>query len=181
MLIEVNAEIGLDRFRPEDAADLVEHLNDTAIYAGTLRIPHPYTSSCAAEFLACVAATTADEGRPRQFAIRARDSRLIGGCGFEKPSRFSPHRSEIGYWLARPYWGRGWMTAAIRRLVRHAHDEWELVRLTAWIFAWNEASARVLAKCGFQEEGYLRQHYLKSGQYIDGRMFGRLKSDPLPE
>jgi hypothetical protein len=37
------------------------------------------------------------------------------------------------------------------------------------------ASARVLEKCGFQQEGFLRKHFLKDGQYIDGRLFGLLR------
>ena len=36
-------------------------------------------------------------------------------------------------------------------------------------------SARVLEKCGFQEEGYLRKHYLKDDKVIDARLFALLR------
>jgi len=37
------------------------------------------------------------------------------------------------------------------------------------------ASARVLEKCGFEEEGFLRKHFLKDGQFLDARLFGLLR------
>ena len=39
----------------------------------------------------------------------------------------------------------------------------------------NEASARVLVKNGFEQEGYFRRHFLKEGELIDTRAFGRLR------
>jgi RimJ/RimL family protein N-acetyltransferase len=34
----------------------------------------------------------------------------------------------------------------------------------------------VLEKCGFQQEGFLRKHYLKDGKYVDARLFAWLKA-----
>ena len=46
-----------------------------------------------------------------------------------------------------------------------------LVKITAHVFSHNPASARVLEKCGFHEEGVLRKHYLMDGHFIDARLF----------
>jgi len=62
-----------------------------------------------------------------------------------------------------------------RRVCGHAFEEFGLVKITAHVFPHNPASARVLEKCGFQQEGFLRQHFLKDGRFIDVRLFGLLR------
>ena len=49
------------------------------------------------------------------------------------------------------------------------------MKIIAHVFTHNPASARVLEKCGFQQEGFLRKHFLKDGQFIDARLFGLLR------
>ena len=64
------------------------------------------------------------------------------------------------------------MTAAVGRACQVALGQWGLSKITAHVFARNAASARVLEKCGFQQEGYLKKHYLKDGQFLDARLYG---------
>ena len=53
---------------------------------------------------------------------------------------------EVGYWISRPYWGKGVASSALAELLRH-----EPVRpLFAHVAKHNVASARVLEKCGFK-------------------------------
>ena len=85
------------------------------------------------------------------------------------------HRAEVGYWLAKTFWGRGIMSAVVRRVCQHAFDEFALVKIIAHVVTHNPASARVLEKCGFQQEGFLRKHFCKDGKLIDVRLFGLLK------
>ena len=54
------------------------------------------------------------------------------------------HR-EIGYWIGRPFWGRGIATAAVARFVSETVE----LPLQAWVADHNVASIRVLEKCGF--------------------------------
>jgi RimJ/RimL family protein N-acetyltransferase len=175
MKIVVNDQVHLSEFRSSDKPALVQHLNDRDIYDRTLRIPFPYTDASADEWLALVPKITEQQGRPVQFAVRSADDALIGGCGFDDFQVGKSHRAEVGYWLAKPYWGQGIMTAVVQRACRHAFEEFGLVKITAHVFPHNPASARVLEKCGFHEEGFLRKHFLKDGQFIDARLFGLLK------
>ena len=175
MEIAVNNQIHLSEFRPSDKPALLESLNDREIYDRTLRIPFPYTDAAADEWLALVAKITKQQGRPVHFAIRSAADALIGGCGFDGFQVGKSHRAEVGYWLAKPFWGRGIMTAVVQRLCKHAFEEFGLVKITAHVFSFNPASARVLEKCGFQEEGFLRKHFLKDGQFLDARLFGLLR------
>jgi RimJ/RimL family protein N-acetyltransferase len=175
MKIVVNDQVHLSEFRPTDKDALVQHLNDPDIYDRTLRIPFPYSDADADDRLELVVKTTEHQGRPVHWAIRTGDGALIGGCGFDGFQVSMSHRAEVGYWLAKPFWGRGIMTAVVRRLCRHAFEEFGLVKITAHDFAHNPASARVLEKSGFCEEGFLRKHYVKDGRFIDARPFSLLK------
>ena len=69
------------------------------------------------------------------------------------------------------------MTAVVRRACDFAFNNWGLVKIAAHVFAFNVASARVLEKCGFEQEGYLRQHVLKGGIYVDRKAYGLLRQD----
>ncbi len=175
MTIAVNAQIYLDEMRASDKAACVEHFREKEIYDHTLRIPYPYTEQHFDEFFARVQ-QTAQQGPPAAWAIRNRDGFLIGGLGFDGLVMGS-HRAEVGYWLANPYWGRGIMTDVVRKACVFAFDQHGLVKISAGVFSGNPASARVLEKCGFQQEGYLRKHYLKDGRFIDARLYAVLKEE----
>jgi ribosomal-protein-alanine N-acetyltransferase len=175
MEIAVNEQIHLSEFRPSDKCALIEHLDERDIYDVTFRIPFPYTDADAEAFLARVAKATEQHGQPAHFAIRTSDDALIGGCGLNELEIGKSHRAEIGYWLAKPYWGRGIMSAVVQRLCQHAFEEFGLVKIIAHVVTHNPASARVLTKCGFVQEGLLWKHFLKDGQFIDVWLFAMLR------
>jgi RimJ/RimL family protein N-acetyltransferase len=175
MKIVVNDQIHLSEIQDSDKPALVEHLNDRDIYDRTLRIPFPYTAESADAWLALVAKITEEQGQPTQFAIRTADEALIGACGFNDFQVGKSHRAEVGYWLAKPFWGRGIVTAAVQRMCRYAFEEFGLAKITAYVFTSNPASARVLVKCGFLQEGLLRKHHLKDGKLIDAWLFAICK------
>ena len=147
MKIVVNEQTHLSEFRSSDKDALVEHLNDWDIYDRTLRIPFPYNGSDADKWLALVAKITAQQGRPVVWAIRNADDSLIGACGFDGIQIGKSHHGELGYWLSKPFWGRGLMTSVVKSVCRHAFEEFGLEKITAHVFSDNAASARVLEKC----------------------------------
>lgn len=174
MLIEVGDDIHLTEFRASDLSALVELLSVREIYDNTLRIPWPYTVAEAEAWLQITHKPPRAGWLDRNWAIRNAGAALLGGIGLiGYPS--SPHRAEIGYWLGRPFWGRGIMPRVVESVCDHAFTVLSLQKITANVFAGNLASARVLEKSGFQEEGFLRKHHYKDGVFIDARVFGRLK------
>ena len=175
MKIAVNSQVYLSEFRPSDKSALIEHLNDRDIYDRTFRIPFPYTVADAEAFLARVTKDTEQHGQSAHFAIRTGDDALIGGCGFNGIEVGKSHMAEVGYWLAKPFWGRGIMSAVVQRVCQHAFEEFGLAKLIAHVYTHNPASARVLEKCGFVQEGLLRKHFLKDGQFIDVKLFALLR------
>jgi RimJ/RimL family protein N-acetyltransferase len=174
MDICVTDRIRLSEFRASDLPACIEHFKEKEIYERTLRIPYPYAEADFRAWLEIVEQATRQQGRSIHWAIRNEVDYLIGGCGFDGLQIGKSHRAEIGYWLAKPYWGQGIMTAVVRCLCAFASAEFGLVKIIAHVFADNAASAKVLKKCGFLEEGYLRKHYLKDGKFLDARLFALL-------
>lgn len=56
---------------------------------------------------------------------------------------------EMGYWLARPYWGQGIMTEAAEELLRHAFEDLGMTKVWCGYYDGNEKSKHVQEKCGF--------------------------------
>lgn len=157
-------------WRPGDAESIARHANDRAVWINLRdRFPHPYTQADAEGWLALVKGMTPET----QFAIAAPggDDPAVGGIGVTLQDDVARRSAEIGYWLGRAYWGRGFATAAVRALTDWAFARFDLCRLYAGVFAWNPASARVLEKAGYTCEGRLRRSVTKDGQTIDQLLY----------
>ena len=103
------------------------------------------------------------------------DDRLIGMIGL-RPRGF---KSDIGYVLARPHWGRGLMTEAGGTIVDLAFTDPAVHRVWAVCDADNRASARVLEKIGMTCEGVLRRwivHPNVSDQPRDAFCYARIRA-----
>ena len=57
---------------------------------------------------------------------------------------------EIGYVLAKDYWGKGIIPEAVKRVIRFCFDEYGLDALTVEHFSTNNQSRRTIEKCGFE-------------------------------
>ncbi len=176
-LILLERGYALSPLVPSDAPLLRDHLQEPLMHRYTSALPHPYTLAHAQDWITYVTQETQQARRVLNFAIRAPEGQLIGGIGLRDLGADHTPRAEVGYWLAKPYWGQGIMTGALSALCHTGFREYGLVRIWAMIFAPNLASGRVLKKVGFQEEGYLRQHQFKAGQLWDQRIYGLLPRD----
>jgi 8-oxo-dGTP diphosphatase len=117
----------------------------------TAFIPHPYAEADAHRFLAG-AALRRRTGREILFAIERRgEPGLIGMIGATLAEDGAG--AELGYWLGRAHWGRGYGPEAIRRLARLLIGTLGLDRLTAGVMAENAPSMRALEKAGFARMG----------------------------
>lgn len=172
MSIRVSADIHLSAIVPQDREDMAAHLQEHAVSRYTLLVPYPYTLANADTWIAIVADDVARNGRETLWAIRENTGRLIGEVELSPGGRGREHCAEIGYWLARPFWGRGIMTTVVKAVVEHGFREFGLQRIFAPIFAVNSASARVLEKAGFHVEApLLRKQYQRDGRIFDGRLY----------
>lgn len=89
-------------------------------------------------------------------------------------------RAEIGFVMAREYWGKGVMTEALSAVIGHAFAVRGLRRLEAEANPQNTASCRILERIGFTAEGLLRKRWVAKGSAYDTRMFGLLREEWTP-
>ncbi len=140
-------ESGRLLLRPPESADIpriIMLIGDYEVAKNLARVPHPYTVDHARDFLARAARNRAD-GTGFNFAIQRKwDGVTIGGCGLHLENGVF----EMGYWLGKPYWGKGYATEAARRLAGFAFHDLKAERLDAGFFHDNPGSGRVLEKLG---------------------------------
>jgi len=87
-------------------------------------------------------------------------------------------RAEIGYDLARAYWGQGIGSEAVRAILRFGFEQMNLHRIYAGTIADNHESVRLLEKIGFQREGTRREHsWEEDGTFHDSAMYGLLRRE----
>ena len=81
----------------------------------------------------------------------------IGSVGYLPASHsnlsITENEAEVGYWIARPYWGRGICTEALQLVIDHCFSEKGFTTLWGDYFPENPASGRVMEKCGFVDTG----------------------------
>jgi ribosomal-protein-alanine N-acetyltransferase len=165
----------LTSLRPEDQGDVFAHLQEREVGRYMPWMPDHYTEAHSVEWLARVTAPGYNQPQTR-WAIRNESQRLIGVVELAPQEPPFAHTAEVGYWLARPYWGKGIMTAVVKTMVAYAFQQEHLVRLFAPIFAANVGSARVLEKAGFTVEApVMRKRYFRDGQFHDGRQYALVR------
>jgi RimJ/RimL family protein N-acetyltransferase len=153
--IDAHPRIETDRLvlrapRMDDDARIAALAGDFDVARMTSRLAHPYGIEDARAFLARVEA--ADHAGEAAFAVEHGDQGLIGMVGFH-PGELGP---EIGYWIGRPYWGRGMASEAAQAALSWAGREWGKRVVVSGHFADNPASARVLVKAGFLYTGVVQ-------------------------
>jgi ribosomal-protein-alanine N-acetyltransferase len=95
------------------------------------------------------------------------DDHLIGGLTLSNVRRGVTQAAVVGYWLGKPYVGRGHMTEAVRAAVGFAFDTLHLHRLEAATMPNNIPSIRVLEHNGFRREGFARRLLKINGAWED--------------
>jgi RimJ/RimL family protein N-acetyltransferase len=66
---------------------------------------------------------------------------------------------EIGYWIARAHWGQGYATEAATAMRDWVSQTFGCRAIVAGHFADNDASGRVLVKCGFLYTGEVQSRF----------------------
>ena len=120
-------------------------------------VPYPYTEKHAEKF---IKRSSPDDLR---FSIFY-DEILVGGVGVS----FEEHNQlDLGYWVAKDYWGNGFATEASLGLINYVRNETDFKVITACYVKGNKASAKVLKKLGFIEIGECEQYFLSRKETMD--------------
>ncbi len=137
---------------PEDAAAIYNGINDEGIVRNLARAPWPYTLEDAESF----AALQHDLIYPNFMLMKRTDGapELIGSCGLGEYDGMA----ELGYWIARPHWGKGYASEAAKAVIGVAKAIGHK-RLLCGHYTDNPASGRVMIKQGFQPVGATEMRY----------------------
>ena len=107
--------------------------------------------------------------REKVFAIVENSSHsLVGFVGLHKVNPSDGH-AELGYFLAREFWGHGYASEAVKLALQYAFEWLNLRKVYARVYEPNVASIRVLEKNGFELAGRLRETPSRPGTRLRGR------------
>ena len=178
--------------RAEDAPALHRLINDWDVARWLSRVPFPYPRELADDWIASTHRQIA-EGRAWHLAIVGQDGdteTLVGCVGLTRQA--DPRQAELGYWVARRYWGHGVAAEAAGRLARWALAHLDLDRICASALTDNARSRAVLRRIGLRETGTGERDFLaRNGRlpvtlYEGGRedlppLVAPAEPEPLPE
>jgi RimJ/RimL family protein N-acetyltransferase len=102
------------------------------------------------------------------------DNKLIGSIGLQNIN-YKDNNSEFGYWIAEPYWNKGYITNTIKKFVKIALKKFRFVRIYAYANECNIASQRVLEKNGFKLEAIRKKAVKKGNLYINDKQYALVK------
>jgi 8-oxo-dGTP diphosphatase len=103
------ASIALRAPRESDADDIERYISDAEVARRTANIPHPYPKGGALEWMRA-------PGETKFVIVRRKDDALVGVIGLRAREAGV---SELGYWIGKPFWGRGYATEAARLAIAH--------------------------------------------------------------
>ncbi|OIQ27833.1 MAG: GNAT family N-acetyltransferase [Alphaproteobacteria bacterium MedPE-SWcel] len=151
--LDQQATIESDRFdlRPLRLSDtgLIEHYaGDVRVAKMTAPIPHPYPPGAAEAYVTRGMSAEQGEFIWAMDGTKDENSELMGVISLKSMDR---NQSEVGYWVAPPFWNTGLASMAVSLLVEA--NPLNDATMFASVFQDNPASARVLAHCGFEYLG----------------------------
>ena len=165
-------KITLEPWTEDLKQDLIHICNAVDRTYLTNRLPDPYTEESADWWLNMVREKDGTEGL---FRAVVANGRAIGNITVECFTDVYGQDAEIGYLLSPEYESKGIMTEATRLFCEAAFGALDIIRITSKVCVPNIASWRVLEKNGFQQEGLIRQGFVKNGQVYDYKIMGKLK------
>lgn len=145
------ARLILRGWEETDAAALFKYASDPEVGPRAGWPPHKSIG----ESLEVIRNVFSGEG---MWAVELKETSEVIGCVGYLPASASnleieEDQCEVGYWIARPYWGLGICTEALRAVVDYCFNVKGFAVLWGDYFPDNPASGRVMEKCGFVDTG----------------------------
>lgn len=162
---------------PTDAETLHRLVNDWEVSRTLSVVPFPYPRDLADEWIESTRRELA-EGKAFHLAITGQEGAeemLVGVVGLRLCAK--SRTGSLGYWIGRRFWGHGVATEAAGRLASWAFANLRLDRLEASVAVDNPASAAVLRRIGFRDQGTGRKPFLSRGGEHTVLLFGATRDD----
>jgi [ribosomal protein S5]-alanine N-acetyltransferase len=115
--------------------------------------------------------------KPKNYVMAITFDGAIIGCIGAANIDYKNMKCEIGYWIGKDYWGKGYCVNAIRDFTAFLFERFKFNRIEAHPFAFNKRSQRVLEKSGFKLEGKRRNSIIKFGILLDDMVYAKIRND----
>lgn len=151
-------------WRLDDLDDLYEYAKNKSFGVLTGWKPHENKEESAKALDGFISDTKND-----RFAIVLKNTgKVIGAVNLSPDeNRGKYYAKYINYVLGTDYWGSGYMTEAVRRMIRYAFEELNIDLLSAFHYPHNVRSKHVIERCGFEYEITIKQ----GATIYDGQVF----------
>jgi len=166
--------IRMRRLEHADIPSIIEYASDIEIAKNTY-VPHPYPPEAAIEFVTMTREAWNNDDGYTFALIEKQHGDFVGVMGLHPEPRH--YRGEIGYWIGKPHWGKGYATQALRLIIQFGFEKVSLNRVSARHFTTNPASGRVMQKAGMIYEGTSRQEMYHQDTFKDTVLYAILKED----
>lgn len=151
----------LKKLRLSDTKLIAKYANNENISKFTATIPFPYLEEHATWWINN-SFKGFDENTHHTFGIYLKSTNeFIGGISLVLNQK-EPIASQ-GYWIAEPFWNKGFMTEANKAVIAYGFNELNLIQVYALHLDLNSASGKVMLKSGMLKEGELNNHNFKDG------------------
>ncbi|SFN64857.1 Protein N-acetyltransferase, RimJ/RimL family [Chryseobacterium oleae] len=162
----------LSELKEEDIPLVKVYLQEKIFSDLTSNIPYPYMLEHA-EFWLKISREAFENNTGYTFAVRDKEGQIIGAIGLHDRD---DDKAELGYWMGKPFWNKGYITEAAIALIDFGFRTLEVNKIYATYFLHNPASGRIMEKAGMEEEALLKQHLKKDGEYFDVMMYSVFKN-----
>jgi ribosomal-protein-alanine N-acetyltransferase len=115
-------------------------------------------------------------GHVNFVVVEKKSGKLMGGVGIKDPN-FEQKRAELGAWIAKEYWGKGYAKEALTLLINYGFKKLKLNRLEGVCYESNKRSRNLQESLGFKLEGVLREHTIFKGKVLNDCFYSLLKKE----
>ena len=171
-VLDVN-DVVLREIRISDAEDYFNYMSNKEMAGYLTKENRPGSIIKAAEDMAYWGGLFSSK-KSIYWAIALKDNdKMIGTAGFNSII-FAHDRAEISYDLDPEYWGNGLMLKSIKAILKYSDLILAIRRVQATVIIDNERSIKLLERCNFKQEGYLKKYEIVEGEYKDYYMYARV-------
>ncbi len=165
----------MGEIREQDIPDIVKYANNKNIAKNTINLPSPYSVDHALEWIE-MQKNGFESQKQMIFGIKKRDDdAFVGGVSLDLD--FQHYKAEMGYWIAEPFWNKGFASEACKEIVNYGFFRLDLNKIYATHFLFNGASEKVLQKIGMTKEALIKQHVFMGDSFFDVNQYRILREE----
>ena len=141
----------------QEKISLISQVGDWEVVKWLANVPYPYTYDDLEDYLLI--------SDSNQFDLNIfLGNQLIGRVGLTLDG---DNYYDLGYWIGKDYWGKGYATESSKKLLEYVLDKLDLPKIKSGYFVDNFSSGNVLKKLGFKEVGVEKRYSVSNKKEMD--------------